>query len=255
MGWASFGGVSHALIAVQPGGGQWVVSSEQPAGGWRLLELDAAHGFARLEKGTNEYRAGVPSAARLAGAEAPDILASRREPGVSPAPCAAVPPTRQAGSPGGQTAGRESGQSPDVAGAGRIAVPLAGVQPPAPGQSGANADPASPGLPPADARSQGTPNGPPSQRETALTPSSDTPDPAELLLRKILGSPPPEIGSLIGTGTDSEMGPVKRILRATEDPVIRLRLLQQLDGYASPPAGAYQRNPGGEWVDLSGNGG
>jgi len=54
-----------------------------------------------------------------------------------------------------------------------------------------------------------------------------------LFLKELLATPPPEIGSLLGTGTDSEVPRLRRLLRNATDPTTEFRLRQQLDGYSS----------------------
>jgi hypothetical protein len=70
-----------------------------------------------------------------------------------------------------------------------------------------------------------------------------------LFLQELLATPPPEIGSLLGTGTDSEVPRLRRLLRNATDPAIEFRLRQQLDGYSSPPIAPYVRDSHGEWTD------
>jgi hypothetical protein len=74
-------------------------------------------------------------------------------------------------------------------------------------------------------------------------------DPNATFLQQILNSPIPDVGSLIGSGTDSQLPRLRKLYRTVEDPRIGIRLRQQMDGYAAPPIASYIRNAEGNWVD------
>ncbi|EEF58448.1 hypothetical protein Cflav_PD1071 [Pedosphaera parvula Ellin514] len=249
-----FDGTSRVIIRVLPENREWMLYSEDAVAGWRLLQLDAPHKRALIMHGTNVLMASMPSSVTNK-----DQLATFVSTGVLPPDY--IGPWPQ-------------GYEPEI-----IRLHRAGLL-----SSETNSAPIEKGLkvsgqyigalrgyaktlPDAEAApiqrelerySAGSLVGGPEIQESTLKPveTFDTSYPTPLLsstgetsslLQRVLNHPPPEVGSLIGTGTDSQVPELRQLVRNQSDPQIALRLRQELDGYAAPPIANYNRDASGQW--------
>jgi len=254
-GWARFNGVSHVFISVLPENDRMMISSDKEVGGWRVISLDSTNGTACISREGRKFTIKSPAAEKQvhSGVQYIQFLRSDLNAAVSrdihvDARNDRTNHREQRADLSNGLEFTEAGSGTAWGGTGAIQVRSEIMAVPKPSGSEQNAQRVASEIesPRGSAESRLEP---PVKYDLLPNAPIAPPSPEDILLAKILSSQPPEIGSLIGSSAESDRVPIKRLMRSTDDPLIHLRLLQQLEGYSAPPIANYSRGEDGEWLD------